>query len=103
MDTTHNKDLGDKTINNQQKKGDLNEGFSGENIPEDYNPAKHVKEKETDASGNEKTVDRARNADATTEAEGNYKESGSLKKSDLSKEKIDGKEDQNYDSAKRNQ
>ncbi len=101
MDTTHNKDIGDKTMNNQQKKGDLNEGFSGENLPEDYNPAKHVKEKETNASGDEKTVDRARNADATTKDEANYKESGTHKKSDLSQQKIDGKEDLNYDSPKR--
>lgn len=96
MDTTHNKDLGDKTWNNEQKKGDLNEGFSGENVPEDYNPAKHVKETETDSDGNEKTVDRARNADRTTNDEGKWKESGSLKKSDLSEEKIEGKEDFNY-------
>ncbi|MBD3582820.1 hypothetical protein [Flavobacterium selenitireducens] len=101
MDTTHNKDLGDKTWNNEQKKGDLNEGFSGENVPEDYNPAKHVKETETDSDGNKKTVDRARNAERTTDDEGKWKESGSLKKSDLSEEKIEGREDHNYDSPNR--
>jgi len=96
MDSKNEKDLGDKTWNNDQKKGDLNEGFSGENVPEDYNPAEHVKETEVDTDGNEKTVDRARNADRTTKDEGKWNESGTHKKSDLSEEKIDGKEDFNY-------
>lgn len=97
MDTDKNQGLGDKTWNNQQQKGNLNEGFSGENIPDDYNPAKHLKEEETDASGNSKTVDRARNADRTSQDEARWTESGAHKKSDLSQEKIDGKEDFNYD------
>lgn len=103
MDTTHNKDIGDKTWNNQQQKGDLNEGFSGENIPDDYNPAKHLKEKETDSDGNTKTVDRARNADRTSNNEGQWTESGKHVKSDLDDEKIKGKEDFNYDSPNRDQ
>ena len=56
MDTN---DLENKKINNEQK---VNEGFSGENLPDDYNPAakKLQQETETDKEGNAKTVDRAR-------------------------------------------
>lgn len=54
-----NKDLGNKKINNEQKH---NEGFSGENLPEDYNPApqKLQQELETDKNGDAGTVARAR-------------------------------------------
>ncbi|AWA29919.1 hypothetical protein HYN48_07400 [Flavobacterium magnum] len=59
----HDKDLGNKKVNNEQE---VNEGFSAENLPEDYNPAearlKH--ETETDEQGNEHHVKRARNSDA---------------------------------------
>ncbi|AWI25807.1 hypothetical protein [Flavobacterium pallidum] len=60
----HNKDLGNKKINNEQE---VNEGFSAENLPEDYNPAasKLQQETETDDNGRQHTVNRARNADAT--------------------------------------
>lgn len=56
------KDLENKKINNEQQ---LNEGFSGENISDDYNPSKGKlkPEAETDKEGNTKTVDRARNPD----------------------------------------
>lgn len=59
MDT---KDLGDKRINNEQQ---VNEGFSGQNLPEDYNPAakKLSQEQETDKQDNMKTVDRARHTE----------------------------------------
>lgn len=55
-------DLGSKKTNNKQN---VNEGFSGENLPEDYNPAaSNLKaEVETDAQGNQKIVQRARNVD----------------------------------------
>lgn len=55
-------DLENKKINNEQK---VNEGFSGENLPEDYDPAaKKLKpETETDQYGNTKTVDRARHTE----------------------------------------
>ena len=55
-------DLGSKKTNNKQN---TNEGFSGENLPEDYNPAASIlkEEVEIDASGNEKMVQRARNID----------------------------------------
>ena len=56
MDT--NKNPGDKTWNNQQ----LNEGFSGKNLPEDYNDndARMTTETETDQYGNKTNVKRAR-------------------------------------------
>ena len=59
-----NQDLGNKKINNEQK---VNEGFSGENLPEDYNPAptKLQQETETDIHGNAKTVHRARHVEET--------------------------------------
>lgn len=57
------KDIGSKKINNEQE---INEGFSGDNIPKDYNPAdvKLQPEEETDQNGNTKTVHRARNVDS---------------------------------------
>ena len=56
--------LGSKKTNNKQNS---NEGFSGENLPEDYNPNPSIlkAEVETDANGNEKIVQRARNVDGT--------------------------------------
>lgn len=56
------KDLSDKKINNTQQ---LNEGFSGENLPENYNPAKAKSqtEHEVDADGQHKTVTRNRFTD----------------------------------------
>lgn len=57
-------DLGSKKTNNKQNK---NEGFSGENLPEDYNSAASIlkEEIEIDTEGNEKIVQRARNVDGT--------------------------------------
>lgn len=52
--------LGDKKFNNEQG---VNEGFSGENISENYNPAKLKTEYETDVNGNQVKVERARNMD----------------------------------------
>lgn len=59
-------DLGSKKTNNKQN---TNEGFSGENLPEDYNPAASIlkAEVETDANGDQKIVQRARNVEGTTE------------------------------------
>ena len=59
------KDLGSKKMNNKQE---VNEGFSGENMSkdDDSNSSKLKKEVETDATGNEKTVQRARNIEGTT-------------------------------------
>lgn len=51
--------LQNKKINNEQK---VNEGFSGENLPEDYEPAatKLKQELETDKNGDKSVVSRAR-------------------------------------------
>lgn len=59
------KDLGSKKINNKQE---VNEGFSGKNMfhDTDSNPPKFKEEVETDANGNEKTVQRARNIEGST-------------------------------------
>ena len=65
---TNDKNPGDKQWNNQQE---LNEGFSGENIPDNYNPsnediANRLKsETETDVNGNPDTVKRARDHSQT--------------------------------------
>ena len=60
------KDLGSKRINNEKP---VNEGFSGTNIPENYNPStkKLNTEVEKDAEGNTKVVERARNANAKSD------------------------------------
>jgi len=57
--TTDDKNLNDKKWNNEQK---VNEGFSTQNLPPDYNE-KHplmTTEMETDQFGNESEVKRAR-------------------------------------------
>jgi hypothetical protein len=55
-------DLENKKINNEQK---VNEGFSGENLPQDYDPAakKLQQETETDEHGKVESVDRARHTE----------------------------------------
>lgn len=77
MATSHDKDLGRKTWNNDQQNGNLNEGFSGENLPDDYNPAKTAKEKNWDTN---ESLSRA---------------------NEIYDEKLHGKEDHNYDSPQR--
>jgi hypothetical protein len=59
-------DLGSKKTNNKQN---INEGFSAEHLPEDYNPAASSlkAEVETDTHGQQKIVQRARNVDATSD------------------------------------
>lgn len=75
-------DLGSKKIDNAQA---LNEGFSGENISDYYDPSqsKMKSEKETDQNGNSKIVERARNIDGNLKNEGiegerNWNENESL-------------------------
>jgi len=82
-----NKDLGNKKINNEQ---DVNEGFSGEHIPSDYNPAKGKlqAETETDDEGNTKKVDRARNPDGDSEA-GQIKKTASSQSDSSSEEQLE--------------
>lgn len=53
----NDKDLGNQKMNNEQK----NEGFSGDNISDNYDPAKKLKQEvEKDKNGNMKEVERAR-------------------------------------------
>lgn len=59
------KDLGSKKIDNREKKGELNEGFSGENLPKNYDPStnKLKPEIDKDKDGNAEIVQRARDVD----------------------------------------
>lgn len=59
------KDLGSKKINNQEKRSERNEGFSGENLPKNYDPStnKLKTEIDKDRKGNSLTVKRARDVD----------------------------------------
>jgi hypothetical protein len=59
------KDLGSKKINNQEKTSEKNEGFSGENLPNNYNPkeGKLKAEFEKDEEGNLEIQKRARDTD----------------------------------------
>ncbi len=61
-----NKDLGSKKANNEQQ---LNEGFSGKNLPDDYNPSTPDLKTETekDKDGNTDVVKRARSVDENLE------------------------------------
>lgn len=59
------KDLGAQKINNQEKPGNKNEGFSGENLPKNYDPSKGKlkTEQDKDTDGDTETVQRARDVD----------------------------------------
>ena len=59
------KDLGDAKHNNAEKKSPKNEGFSGENLPNNYDPAKDKlkTELEKNKEGDLETVHRARDVD----------------------------------------
>lgn len=59
------KDLGSKKIDNQEKKSARNEGFSGDNLPRNYDPSKTKlkTELEKDEDGEMQTVKRARDVD----------------------------------------
>ncbi len=59
------KDLGSKKMNNQEKESNKNEGFSGENLPKNYDPSKGKLKSETekDTDGSTETVQRARDVD----------------------------------------
>jgi len=56
------KDLGDKKINNQEKQSDKNEGFSGDNLPKNYDPSSDKLKAELDKkqNGATETEQRAR-------------------------------------------
>jgi hypothetical protein len=59
------KDLGDKKINNQEIESEKNEGFSGENLPKNYDPSadKLKTELEKKKDGSIETEQRARDVD----------------------------------------
>lgn len=59
------KDLGSKKMFNQEKLSDKNEGFSGDNLPKNYDPStnKLKTELEKDESGEMHTLKRARDVD----------------------------------------
>jgi hypothetical protein len=59
------KDLGSKKIFDQEKESDKNEGFSGENLPKNYDPSsnKLKTEIDKDEEGDEHIVKRARDVD----------------------------------------
>lgn len=59
------KDLGSKKIFNQEKKSEKNEGFSGDNLPKNYDPStnKLKTEIEKDEAGEMHTLKRARDVD----------------------------------------
>ncbi|MEL1244175.1 hypothetical protein AAEO56_07890 [Flavobacterium sp. DGU11] len=59
------KDLGSKKIGNQEKQSDRNEGFSGDNLPKNYDPSadKLKMELEKNKDGDTETVQRARDVD----------------------------------------
>ena len=86
------KDLGNKKINNEQ---DINEGFSGENLPDDYNPSKGKlkPEIEKDRQGETNQVDRARN----DSSRGDENESQSQESNAEKIEKNAENRDHNYD------
>lgn len=59
------KDLGSQKINNQEKPSSKNEGFSGENLPRNYDPSKDKLDAELEKkkNGSEETEQRARDVD----------------------------------------
>ena len=59
------KDLGDKKINNQEIESEKNEGFSGENLPKNYDPSADKLKTELDKKkdGSVETEQRARDVD----------------------------------------
>lgn len=59
------KDLGSKKINNEEKQSPKNEGFSGENLPKNYDPSQDrlKPELEKNEEGETETTARARDVD----------------------------------------
>jgi len=109
METNDNKDLGDRKWNNGQQKNadkEINEGFSGQNIPNDYNPSDEKvqnrlrDEQETDEDGNDKNVKRARHTD-DDESHVASGESRNEDNSEIRNPKAAENRDRNYDSPDR--
>ncbi len=75
MDTNENQDLGEQNWTNLKKNNsdqEVNEGFSGRNISDDYNPSEEKIEKrlrtetEKDENGDKQDTERARFTDENT-------------------------------------
>ncbi len=109
METNGNnsdQDLGDKKWNNLQKSehvnDELNEGFSTENIPDDYNPSEEKlqtqlrSEFETDEDGNQTEVKRARFVDPNSPKGSDVQNPNADNKIIENKESLKNR-DRNYD------
>ena len=92
------KDLGSKKINNEQQ---VNEGFSGDNLSKNYNPAKEklTPEQETDKDGNIKNVERARNVEQNDDNSGTTENPGSGVNTEEAQQKTVENKDRNSDIA----
>ena len=103
MATSENNDLSDKKWNSEQNpntENEKNEGFSGENIPADYNPAPLKTEKDVDSKGKVHNVDRARHEDASTNHKQNKTDSSTEKGNEVIEDpKLVQHRDRNYDHA----
>lgn len=90
----NNKDLENKKWNSEQdkSKSQPNEGFSGKNLPDDYNPSKGKlkTEVEKDQDGNADVVKRARDVD-------NYDSEETISGEDLKSKKNPENRDKNSD------
>ncbi len=104
MNSNQNNDNNqDETKWNREQKPeqhrDLNEGFSAENLPENYDPSKLKSETETDEEGNIKIVERARFTDLSDETTPD--EAGKHATGNRRIEKEAENRDRNYDDPKR--
>lgn len=79
-----------------EKNQEFNEGFSNENLPDDYDPSQMKSETETDAEGNIKHVERARFTDNTGEQTPD--DTGNTQTGNEQIEKQAQNRDRNYDS-----
>jgi len=100
------KDLGSKKIFNQEKESELNEGFSGENLPKNYDPSAGKLKMELDKKkdGEIETVKRARDVDekqapAVSQSEDTMRDDGTIisKSRGTSNEKEDMETAENRD------
>ena len=89
-----NKDLGSKKTNNEQQ---LNEGFSGQNMPKDTPDLKSEMEKDKD--GNTDSVKRARNVDENLEDSDTTDNSTARTNNDAQNQKTVENKDRNSDVA----
>lgn len=95
---------GKRKIDNHEKPTPVNEGFSGENLPENYDPssAKQETEVEKDKHGNKHVVKRSRDveeneAKSVDSTSGTAKDTGKSKSRGTTSEKQDVKTAENRD------